>query len=395
MQIYFFTAGVDSDELNELESRIRGRLPALQKLTKLEEVTKRLTEQAAAPGQEPAFIIFPVLTTTTSFERLVSIAERTQRGIFFIFVSREISATDYKRLVRSGGADWVSLKGAPQEVEDIIARASRVDAAPAGVGSTKPTIAVFLPSSGGVGNTTLALETAVQFKLDKQTRHRRVCLLDLDLQTSHACDYLDIEPRLQMREIVDTPERLDAQLFDLFVSHHSTGLDVLASPRGRQNPVELQMAALDALFGMIASRYDTLIIDLPPQWSAWTRQIVSVGNLAVVSGLNTVPGLRQIADTLQDVRSVEPVPAKIVVALNRCESRLLGGVARAQHIQKILGNETVLTVREDTAAATHALNTGIPLAISHASSKITKDIRALRAILAEVPAQSQVTSSGA
>ena len=112
MQIYFFTAGVDSDELNELESRIKGRLPALQKLTKLEEVTKRLTEQAAAPGHEPAFIIFPVLTTTASFDRLVSIAEQTQRGIFFIFVSKEISASDYKRLIRSGGADWVSLGSA-------------------------------------------------------------------------------------------------------------------------------------------------------------------------------------------------------------------------------------------------------------------------------------------
>src|SRR5260370_18538615 len=121
MQIYVFTAGVDSDELNELESRVRSRIPDLQKLTKLEEVTKRLADQAAAPAQDPAFIIFPVLTTTASFERLVSIAEQTQRGIFFIFVSKEISASDYKRLVRSGGAGWVLLDGAPQEIDDLAA----------------------------------------------------------------------------------------------------------------------------------------------------------------------------------------------------------------------------------------------------------------------------------
>src|ERR1044072_6491972 len=109
MQIYFFTAVVDSDELNELEGRIRTRLPALQKLTKLEEVTKRLAEQQAAPDCEPAFIIFPVLTTTSSFDRLVSIAEQARRRILFSFVRQEISASDYNRLVRSGGADWVSL----------------------------------------------------------------------------------------------------------------------------------------------------------------------------------------------------------------------------------------------------------------------------------------------
>ena len=332
-----------------------------------------------------AFILFPVLNSASSFDRLVSIAEQTQRGIFFIFLSKEISASDYKRLVRSGGADWVSLDGAPQEIDDIVSRMNQMDAtSEVGAGTTKPMIAAFVPSCGGVGNTTLAIETAIHLKQGKETRPRRICLLDLDLQTSHACDYLDIEPRLQMRDIVESPERLDSQLFELFVSHHSTGVDVLASPRSHKLPIELTLSALEALFGMIAPRYDVLIIDLPPQWSTWTPQIISVCNLAVVSGLNTVPGLRQVADTLEDLRSVEPAPPKIIVALNRCETRFLGGIARTQHVKSILGRETVFTVREDQAAAIHAINTGIPVAIGSPSNKMTKDTRALSLALAEM-----------
>ena len=76
-------------------------------------------------------------------------------------------------------------------------------------------------------------------------RGRRICLLDLDLQTSHLCDHLDIEPRLQIQEILENPDRLDAQLFDLFVSRHAaSGIDVLASPRSRGDPVGLGMAVL-------------------------------------------------------------------------------------------------------------------------------------------------------
>jgi pilus assembly protein CpaE len=388
MQIYFFTAGVVSDELSELETRIRSGLPHIQTLTKLEEVTKRLAEQAAASDPETATIIFPVLTNAPSFERFVSIADQTKRGTFFIFVSKEISATDYKRLIRSGRADWASLKDAPQEISEIIARANRTQSAPVETGGTKPVIATFVPSSGGVGNTTLAVETAVQLKTDKQTRSRRVCLFDLDLQTSHVCDHLDIEPRLQMRDLINTPERLDEQLFELFVSHHSSGVDVLASPRNRRDPVVPNVAALDALFGMIAPRYDILIVDLPAYWADWTRQILSVSDLAIVTGLNTVPGLRQIADALAAVRSVERIPSKMVVALNRCESQLLGGIARSQHVTKMLGGETVLTVREDTRAATHSVNTGIPAVIGGPSSKISKDIRAFASLLATLaPAQ--------
>src|SRR5262249_61163098 len=116
-------------------------------------------------------------------------------------------------------------------------------------------------------NATLAMETAVQFKRAKQTRNRRVCLLDLDLQASHICDYLDIEPRFHIEEIVQTPDRLDAQLFDLFVSRHeASGVDVLATPRNRRASVELDMAALDALFRFISEQYDLVIINVPAAW---------------------------------------------------------------------------------------------------------------------------------
>ena len=213
MQIYFFTAGTESSELNELESRIRSTVQNLRKVANLNEVTRGRPQNLASANPDQIYIIFPVLAAT-SFDRMANLAEREHRGIFFIFISREISASDYKRLVRSGGADWVSMEGAPQEILDIISRIGRSDVRPGHDEQVRPAIVAFVPSSGGVGNATLAIETAVQVKRAKQTRSLRVCLLDLDLQASHICDYLDIEPRFHIEEIVHNPDRLDAQLFD-------------------------------------------------------------------------------------------------------------------------------------------------------------------------------------
>jgi pilus assembly protein CpaE len=239
-----------------------------------------------------------------------------------------------------------------------------------------------VPSSGGVGNATLAIETAVQIKGAKQTRSWRVCLLDLDLQASHICDYLDMEPRFHIEEIVQNPDRLDAQLFDLFVSRHAaSGVDVLAKPRNRRAPVELNMAALDALFRLISEQYDLVIVNVPPAWFDWTDQILAVCDLAIVTGLNNVPGLRLIAETLQELKGTERVAPQIVVALNRCESGLVGGIARRGHVNRALGNQTVVYVREDAAAANHSLNTGVPISITSRTSKITKDVRALASLV--------------
>jgi Flp pilus assembly CpaE family ATPase len=97
--------------------------------------------------------------------------------------------------------------------------------------------------------------------------------------------------------------------------------------------------------------------------------------------LNNVPGLRQIAETLQEVKSAERVPPQIVVVLNRCESGLVGGIARRRHVNQALGNQTVVYVREDAPAANHSLNTGVPISITSRSSKITKDVRALASLV--------------
>src|SRR5258708_29502959 len=193
MKFYFFTAGTESSELNELESRIRSTVPSLRKLANLNELTRERPQNAASANPDQIYIIFPVLAAT-SFDRMANIAEREHRGIFFIFVSREISASDYKRLVRSGGADWVSMEGAPQEILEIISRTSGKEVRSAGDEQVRPAIVAFVPSSGGVGNATLAIETAVQGKRCQQNRRPPGFFFGFLFFGRHFFEFLHISP---------------------------------------------------------------------------------------------------------------------------------------------------------------------------------------------------------
>src|SRR5262249_35124289 len=222
------------------------------------------------------------------------------------------------RLLQTGAGDWVSTRDAAQEIADVLWRRMSPSAAPRAA-RRKAAIAAFVSSGGGVGNSTLAVEIGAQLKINKSTRERSVCLIDLDFQNSHVCDYLDIEPRLQIDDLAANPGRLDAQLLELFLSHHSSGLDVLSAPRSKANPLELNVAALDALFGMVSEKYEFLLVDLPASWRATTPPILSASALVVVVGLNTIPSLRAVHDTLEAVRATKPLTAQIAVAINRCE----------------------------------------------------------------------------
>jgi pilus assembly protein CpaE len=112
-------------------------------------------------------------------------------------ISDEISATDYKRLIRTEGGDWVSVAGAPREILEIISK--RQLPAQASDKRREPVTIAFMPAAGGIGNTTLVKEVEVQLKSFKEFKERGVCIVDLDFQTSHLCDHLDIEGRFDLR----------------------------------------------------------------------------------------------------------------------------------------------------------------------------------------------------
>ena len=380
MQVYIFNSGVDPAEFSEIDARIRAGIANLNTLESLEAL--RVDRLRSDAQEEKPYVIYPVpARDDVSFEQLIETATQYRDYFFTIFISDEISATHYKRLVQTGGAEWVPRHNAAQEIADVLWRKPGV-ATPTPSEGRKAAIATFMPSSGGVGNSTLAVEAAVQLKTTKATRERSVCLIDLDFQNSHVCDYLDIEPRLQIQELAENPGRLDAQLLALFLSQHSSGVDVLASPRSKASPLDFNVAALDMLFGMMSEKYDFILVDLPTAWLAWTPPILSVSGLVLVVGINTIPSLRLTRDTLEAVRAVKPLRAQIVTVVNRCETRLLGGIARRQHVKSILRDEQVVYIREDSHAARESVNAGVPASLSGHGNKLKKDIAQLTRLVA-------------
>jgi len=369
MPIYFLRSNPNSEKNNLVESRIREAIPELVRISSIEDISRH----SADDGRRYVLLVAPT-GERNYFDRLVDIASRFQE-LFFILISDEISASDYKRLVRTGGADWVSTEGAPHEVLDIVSRHQQpVEAPPPS--ATNPAVVSFVPSAGGVGNTTLAVEVAIRLKTQKSTRARKICLVDLDFQTSHVCDHLDIDARLRIDEITSNPERLDAHLFEIFISRHSSGLDVFAPPRSNFDFSGLNVAALDALFNMISTRYDLVLIDLPAIWLPWTSQLISGSDGVIVTGINTIPCLRRISERLTAVRQAKQSAGQIAIAVNRCQRSLFGGIGRRQHVESVLPGEKIFYIGEDPMAV-QSINTGVPLGLTASRGKFIKDITAI------------------
>ncbi len=391
MAIYLLRGNGESHVRSPIESELPAAIPGLIEVPSL----KRVFENSKANGRGPTI----VLVTTPAeeqgyFDRLVDVAAQHRNEVFLVLISDEISASDYKRLVRTGGADWASAKTGVREVTDIIERRRQQALAPdrpqgqAADGRPPVTIS-FVPSAGGVGNSTLILEAAAYLKKNKNSQHRKICLIDLDFQTSHLCDYLDSEPRLQIDEFSNAPERLDDQLFETFTTHHGSGIDVIASPRSKFSSDRLNVDALDALFNIITRRYDFVFIDHPLTWSSWTPQVIGASDAALITGINTIPCLRQISEALVQVRSCGAASMKVAVVLNRCERTLIGMIARRKHAERVLRDEQVFYVSE-RAEAVESVNMGIPIMLSGSTTKLQNELAPLGDFCADITSTRRV-----
>ena len=389
MPVFLLKPSAVSGRHTALEAGLTTAIPDLIEATSLREILS-----SKARGGEPAIAVVVLPQgDRQEFEQLVDFAAQHAHEIFLVLIGDEISANDYKRLIRSSGADWVSANADPAEVVEIIARRRQSEpgrhpatALPAG----RPVTISFVPSAGGVGNATLVLETAAQIKTDKATQQRKICIVDLDFQTSHVCDYLDSEARLHVADLSSAPERLDEHLFNSFRTRHSSGIDIFAAPRSKFAWEALNINALDALFTMIARRYDLVLIDCPVPWFSWTTQIIAASDAAVVTGINTIPCLRQVCETLAMVRSSGSTSLQVAIAINRCDYTMLGSIARRKQVEMVLRNEQLFFIA-NRPEAIESVNMGQPMMLGAAARKLRRDLLPLANFCAGLKSRSSAS----
>ena len=386
---FFLLRGPGSE--GAVEADLRAKIPGLTEVASFDRV---LGHKSVADREQSATVLVVAQPGDHGyFDRLVEFAAQHHNEIFLILISDEISASDYKRLVRTGGAEWASAKAGSREVVEIIARREQERASDKRSGVSRnlqPVTVAFIPSAGGVGNTTLIIESAIYLQTSKATPERKICIVDLDFQTSHVCDYLDSEARLQIAEFSNAPDRLDEHLLDSFKTSHSSGIDVFAAPRSKFPSEELNIEALDALFSLIAKRYDLVFIDFPVTCYSWTAQVIGACDGAVITGLNTIPNLRQVLETLSFLRTAA-VNLKIAIALNRCDKNLLGSIPGRKHIERLLPDEELFFVGK-RAESTESVNMGVPMMLGPSARKMREEFSALAAFCVGLKSARALTS---
>ena len=279
-----------------------------------------------------------------------------------------------RRLMQMRVADFLVKPVPPVE---LVRTCARVAAAPTNAEATEAQIFTFLPAVGGAGVTTLAVQTAMLLLNNNPRGKTATCLVDLDFQHGACADYLDIEPRLNLGEIEPRPERLDRQLLEIMLSHHPSGLAVIAAPN---RPAEMRSFDPDVvtrLLDLVSSNFDFVVFDMPRTWFSWTDSVLLGSNKLFIVSETTVPGLRQAKQLVEAVRERLGEGPEPQVIINRFVQKLFSPGLRRADIEQTIGDAFAASVPNDYALVREAIDRGVPLEQVRPGNKITLQLKKL------------------
>jgi pilus assembly protein CpaE len=292
-----------------------------------------------------------------------------------IVVTQAFDATLARTLLQMRVADFMVKPVAPAELVSTCARVTK--AAAASTEASESEIYTFLPAAGGVGVTTLAVQTAMLLLNSSPRGKTSTCLVDLDFQHGACADYLDLEPRLNLGEIETRPERLDRQLLEVMLSHHPSGLAVIAAPN---RPAEMRSFDPDVvtrLLDLVSTNFDYIVFDMPRTWFSWTDSVLLGSNKLFIISEMTVPGLRHAKQLVEAVRERLGDGPKPQVIINRFVQKMFSSGLRKGDIEQVLGEAFACCIPNDYGLVREAIDRGVPLEEIKPGNKITVQLKRL------------------
>jgi len=332
-------------------------------------------EQNGLGNAHPALLLVELdPQNRQDMEALERVMQQRAQGLPIIVISDNLSENSARDFMRMSIADWCPKQNVESDLLKACEQAlySSHEQSRAG----EATCHAFVPASGGVGNTTLAIQSA--FLLARETKQfQSTCLIALDFQNGSIADYLDVAPNLQLDEIISAPERLDEQLLEVMLSRHETGLATLAAENSLRDIDSIPADLVARLLDMASAKFGNVIIDMPRMWMPWSVDVLTGCDKVFIVTEMTVPGLRQAHRLIDAIKAKLEDEIEMSVLVNRCRTRLIGGGINSLHrsdAEEMLGDHLGGFVFEDYRLVREAIDRGVPLFEIDKRNKIDKDL---------------------
>jgi pilus assembly protein CpaE len=263
--------------------------------------------------------------------------------------------------MRAGVNECVSEPVTPQALEDAVRRVM-VD----GTTEKQGRVFAFVGARGGVGATTLAVNTAATLA---RTAGHDALLMDMHHGCGDAAILLGVEPRFSVVDALENVHRVDETFFSGLVEKTKAGVDLLGSS-DRLLAAGVETQRVHALLDFAVRQYRFTVLDIPRSDVAILDGLEAVETIVVVTTheLSSLRSAGRLAHTLRTRYGASHVRT----VLNRFDQR---SEISHKDIERVIGDSVKHLLPSDYRVAVDAMSRGRPVVLDH--GRLSQAFRAL------------------
>jgi pilus assembly protein CpaE len=251
----------------------------------------------------PNVIILETSGSNDILEGLDELATVCDAGTRVVVIGNEDDVAPYRELVRRGVSDYVI---GPVDTLDVVR-------AICGLFSATETVAVgriiaIVGAKGGVGASTIAHNVAWAIAHDLALDS---VVIDLDMAFGTASLDYNKDPLQGIANAVFSSDRPDSAFIERLLAKCNDHLSLLAAPAALDRVYDFGADAFDAIFDTLRTTMPCIVLDVPHQWSGWTkRALVAADDILIVAApdLANLRNTKNIFDLLKSSRPNDRMP---------------------------------------------------------------------------------------
>ena len=259
--------------------------------------------------------------------------------------------------MRAGCSEYLEKPISADQLLDSIARQrTRWLASEDHRGSRSGKVLGVMGVRGGAGATTIAVHLATFLS---KLYGKKTLIVDQHRHLGHVALFLGLDaPSYNFYEVVKNIERLDNDLLASFVTHHSSGVDVLSSPADWNDGNAGNPEFLERAIRFLAGAYEYVIVDCASGLDDESLSTVTCCDELYLIATQEVPALRDLSRYLDRVLDCDLPSQKLQVIINRYSSDR--GVTIEQ-IESAIRRPVSVRVPNSPVELTRSVDMGTPI----------------------------------
>ncbi len=227
-------------------------------------------------------------------------------------------------------------------------------------------VLAFYGAKGGVGTTSLAINTAIALQ---RAASRSVVLVDANLQFGDHRVFLDLgKDRRGIVDAVSEPH-LDADVLRQMIVRHDAGIGLLLAPPAPETAELVSPPAMGQILRQLEPMFDYIVVDCDRRLDEMTLQIFDVADTIFLVLNADLLSLKNTSLVLEMGRNLGYHRDKIQLVLNRASSM---GAINVRQAESVLKQRIHYEIANDHKAASAALNHGTPFVMEKGESLLAK-----------------------